>query len=339
MKKVHLITVTVFMVAVMLLAGLTGCTPDKTTSTVTATTTQTATATSTATTTTSVTETVTTTTSVITFRDQIGRTVTLDKMPDTIISMAPSNTEILFALGLEDRIIGVTDYCNYPEEALEKQSIGGYSDPNIEQIIALDPDIVFADDIHETEIIPALEGYGIDVICLAPVTIEDILDSIGLIGEVAGVSDVSDSLIADMRSRIQAITDVTAEIAPEEQVKTAYVVWHDPLMVSGNGTIHSELINSCGGINIAADLEGYSTISLETVMGADPQVLIAGVGMGAGSDSVYQYLLNETRLEDTAARQNDAVYPVLSDIVDRAGPRIVEAMEQFAAFIHPELFG
>ncbi len=340
MTKGHFIATTLILMCILLLVIPTGCTPGETASTTaTATTASTFTATTTSSAPVTTTFTAVTATPGITLQDQLGRTITLDQMPETIISLAPSNTEILFALGLGDRVIGVTEYCNYPEEALEKQSIGGFSTPDIEQIIALAPDVVFADDIHLAEIIPALEGYGITVIGIDPATLDEVLEAIDIVGRVTGVTGVSDALIADMRGRIQAITDVTSSISAEELTRVAYVVWHEPLMVSGGGTIHDEIISACGGINIAADMDSYATISLESMMGADPQVLIAGVGMGEGQDLVLQYLQDEPRLEGTTARQNNAVYPIASDMVDRTGPRIVAAMEQFAAFIHPELFG
>lgn len=268
--------------------------------------------------------------------DQMGRTVTVKANPTKIISLAPSNTEILFALGLGDRVVGRTDFCNYPPEALEVPSIGGFSDPNLEEVIARDPDLVLATSIHE-EIVRQLDNNGIPTIVLFPNTIEDILDSITLVGEAAGAEDAAAVLRADMEARIKAVTDKTAGLTAEEKVRTAFVVWHDPLMMAGGDTLYNELIEKSGGINIVADRESYPTVSLEAVLVADPEVMVA-MGMGTGGTESYDFLLEEARLGDTEARKNSRVYLINEDLVGRFGPRIVEGLEQLAVFLHPELF-
>lgn len=270
--------------------------------------------------------------------DQLGRAVKLDKIPQRIVSLAPSNTEILFALGLADRVVGVTDYCNYPPEAKQKPSIGGFSTPNMEKLVALAPDLVLAAPIHETEVIPQLEKKGVTVFALAPKTIDEVLESITLVGKITGEEKEAAKLVAGMRTRIEAVTDKTDNLSPEQRPRVFYIVWHDPLMTAGRGTFHDELIRKAGGINIAGDLSGYPSISLETVVQVSPQVIISGVGMGTGLDAPMQFALTEPRLRSTDARQQGRVYAMDTDIADRAGPRIVDALEQFAQDIHPELF-
>ena len=138
--------------------------------------------------------------------DQMGRIVKLGKDPERIISLAPSNTEILYALGLADRVVAVTDYCNYPPEAEVKPTIGGFSTPNMEEIVALSPDLLLATSIHENKIIPQLENRGLKVLALNPKTIDGVLEAILLTGKVAGVEEYASELAVEMRQRIEEPT-------------------------------------------------------------------------------------------------------------------------------------
>jgi len=278
------------------------------------------------------------TSSAIEITDQLGRTVKLDRIPQRIISLAPSNTEILFALGLGDKVVGVSDYCNYPSEVQEKPSIGGFSTPNIEEVVALSPDLILATSIHEKRIIPQLEEKGMTVFALTPKTLDEVLEAITLAGEITGKEERASGLVAQMRNRIKAVTDKTDSLSQEQRLRVFYLTWHDPLMTCGAGTHHDELIRLAGGTNIARELTGYADISLEAVIQANPEVIIAGVGMGTGKDLSFQYVRTESRLRNVDARINHRVYSINIDLVGRPGPRIIDALEKFAQFIHPELF-
>jgi iron complex transport system substrate-binding protein len=269
--------------------------------------------------------------------DQLGRVVKLDKIPERIISLAPSNTKVLFALSLADKVVGVTDYCNYPPEALEKPSIGGFSTPNIEEVVALSPDLILATSIHEKRIIPQLEERGMTVFALNPKTLDEVLESITLVGEITGQDEDASQLVAEMRSRIKAVTDKTDNLAEAQRPRVFYVTWHDPLMTAGSGTLHDELIVKAGGINVARDLIDYADISLEAVIQANPEVIIAGVGMGSGEDLPFEFAKTEPRLGNVDARINHRVYSLSIGLFHPA-PGIVDALEKLAEFIHPELF-
>ena len=270
--------------------------------------------------------------------DQMGRVVKLEKVPERIISLAPSNTEILFALGLADKLVAVTDYCNYPPEAKEKPSIGGFSTPNIEEVVAHSPDLILATSIHEKRIIPQLGEKGMAVFALDPKTLDEALESITLVGEITGKEERASGLVAEMQNRIKGVTDKTDNLSEAQRPRVFYITWHDPLMTPGTGTRHNELIRMAGGTNIARDLTGYATISLEAVIEANPQVIIAGVGMGSGKDLPFQYVKTEPRLRNVDARINNRIYSIDVDLAGRPGPRITDALEKFAEFIHPELF-
>ncbi|MDD4984768.1 MAG: cobalamin-binding protein [Dehalococcoidales bacterium] len=270
--------------------------------------------------------------------DQLGRTVEFDNVPQRIVSLAPSNTEILFALGLDDRVVGVTEYCDYPAAARDKAVIGGFSTGDLERVVALSPDLVLATSMHEADVLPALEKRGLTVFVLAPATLDEVLESISLVGEVTGKVEEAAGLVNDMNRRISAVTAKTAGLSSEQRPRVFFITWHDPLMTPGSETRHDELIQMAGGVNIARDLIGYADISLEAVIEANPEVMIAGVGMGDGEDLPAQFMRTEPRLGNTEARRNGWIYEVDTDLEGRPGPRIVDALEAFARFIHPELF-
>lgn len=270
--------------------------------------------------------------------DQLNRTVKLEKLPQRIVSLAPSNTEILYALGLADRVVGVTDFDNYPPEVKEKESIGGFSTPNLEKVVALAPDLVVAASIHEKQVIPQLEQKGITVLALVPKTLDDIMAAITMAGKATGTEAKASEVVTGMQRRIKAVTDKTGKIEQANRPKVMYVVWHDPLKASAQETFHDELIKKAGGVNVFGNLTGYPSVSLEAVIEGNPAVILAGIGMGQGQDAPLQFALNDERLRGVDARKNGRVFGVNSDTAGRAGPRIVDVLEEFARLIQPELF-
>lgn len=276
--------------------------------------------------------------SAITVTDQLGRTVRLEEVPKRIISLAPSNTEILFALGLADRIVAVTDYCNYPPQAEEKPSVGGFSTPNIEEIVAHSPDLILATSIHEKRVLPKLEDKRLVVFALNPKTIDEVLEAITLVGKITGSEAEASRLVGEMQRRIKAVADRVSGLSEEQKPRSFYLLWHAPMMTSGSGTLQNDLIVKAGGMNIAKNISGYADISLEAVIVSNPEVMVAGAGHGSGEDLTFQFIQTETRLSSVSARINNRLHAIDADLASRGGPRIVDALEQFAAFIHLELF-
>ena len=275
-----------------------------------------------------------------TFIDGLGRTVNIEEVPETIISLAPSNTEILYALGLEDKVVGVTEYCDYPPEAQDKPKIGGFSTVDIEIVVEIQPDLILAANKHKDDIIPALEGLGLTVFALDPKTLDEVLEAITLVGEITDEEEAASLLVTEMSNRIEAVTNETDNLPEAQRLRVFYVTWHDPLMTVGSGALHNELIQQAGGTNIFQDLtENYPKISLEAVIEANPQVIITGISMGSGEDLPFQFISTEPRLEDVDARINNRISAITNDLVSRSGPRTVDALEQLAEMIHPEIFG
>ena len=276
----------------------------------------------------------------MTITDDLGRVVTIEKMPTRIVSLAPSNTEIIYALGLEDKLFGVTEYCDYPEAALEKEKVGGYSDVDIEKVVTINPDLILAEDMHKQEVIPALEQLGFNVVAIVPHNLQEVMDSIVLIGKIAGAEEMASQIVVDMSQKIKLITDETDKLEEIEKPRVLYVLWHEPVMSVGTDTRIHELIEKAGGVNIAQVAgEGYPTLALEEVIAANPQVIIANVEDYEGGDISLQFILDETRLGGVDALINQHVYGIDADLTNQPIPRIVQGLELMAKMIHPEIFG
>jgi iron complex transport system substrate-binding protein len=278
--------------------------------------------------------------------DQMGRVVRLEKMPEKIISLTPSNTEILFALGLGDKVVGVTQYCNYPPEAQDKPKIGGFSateiDVSVEQIVVIEPDLILASETHMKEVIPKLEQFvpeaAILVLKTQTESFDVVFEAINLVGKCTDTEDKAAQLVTRMKKQIKAITDKTDKLPDSERPRVLYVVWHDPIFAIGGGTLGNTLIEAAGGVNIFQEQTGAPIVDLETIIARNPQVILGSAAVGTGADLPYQFTLNEERLKVVDARINNRVYAVNDDLTGRPGPRIVEALEQLAKMIHPELF-
>jgi len=272
------------------------------------------------------------------YTDGLGRMVEITGVPQTIISLAPSNTEMVYALGLQDRLIGVTTYCNYPPEVSEKEIVSEYSNVDVEKIVSLEPDLILADSIHEDEAIPALESLGLTVFALDPTDMDGILSDLKTLGEITGVEDKAEELVASLSARIDAVSSLTADLSDNERPGVIFVEWHDPIYVAGAETMINEVIVKAGGKNLFDDFTGHGQIDLETVIQRNPDVILVLSSMGS-QDTSYQYILNEPRFQSTDALKNGCVYMVDTDIFGRTTPRTVDALEIAAKYIHPELFG
>ena len=274
----------------------------------------------------------------LTITDDLGRDVTIPKDLNRIISLSPSNTEILFALGLGDNVVGVTRYCNYPPEAQEREEIGGFVTVNIEKVVSLRPDLVLADSRFHRTIVEELEKLGLSVVALRSDDVDEILEDIELIGKITGREEIAQELTANMRNRIKAITDNTKKLTEAQLPKVLFIHELDPLRVSGPGSLAHILIQLAGGCNIAADAEAKSVVySLELLIERDPDVIIFNKQMGTIEITVHD-LKGQPRWDVISAVKNDRVYGIDGDIISRRGPRIVDGLEEMARGIHPELF-
>ena len=269
--------------------------------------------------------------------DDLGRDVTIPEKPTRIISLYPSFTETLFALGLGEKVVGVTTFCDYPPEALHKEKVGGVTTVDLEKVVALNPDLVLVGARLQREVVAKLEKLGVTVVALYPENFEEILENIRLIGKVTGQEQEARRLTADMEKRGKFITDRTKELADSERPRVFYLTWYDPLMTMGPGTFVNEWIKLAGGENIAADAKQKVPVySLETVIARNPQVII--LSGGSMTSITVDELKALKRWQVIDAVKNGRVYSIDCALVGGPNPRIVDGLEILAKYLHPELF-
>ncbi|MGH7389785.1 MAG: cobalamin-binding protein [Candidatus Rokuibacteriota bacterium] len=269
-----------------------------------------------------------------TFVDMRGTTVSLPAPPRRIVSLVPSATELIFALGGEDRLVGVTDFCDWPPAAREKPSVGGMVNPNLEVIVALEPDIVVAtDDGNRRETFEQLRRLGIPVFQVAADTVAQMLEVAGCLGELTGRREAVAPLAARVRQRIDA---VAGAVAGRGRPRVLYVLWPDPLIVPGRGAIVTELIRLAGGDSVTADEPlDYPRFSVEAAVARGPEVIVlARHGTGSGPIARDRW----DRLASLPAVKTGRIHSVEGNLLHRYGPRIVEGLEQLGRAIHPEAF-
>jgi iron complex transport system substrate-binding protein len=271
-----------------------------------------------------------------TYIDDIGRTVQIVGIPQRIISLSPSNTEMVYALGLQDKLVGVTSYDNYPPDAKNKPIVSDYSTVDLEKIVNAKPDLVLADSIQKNDTIPALEKLGITVYTMTPDNTDEILNEIKVLGRITGKTQAADDLVSNLTSRIKTVTDKTDKLTDSQKPRVLYVTWHDPIWTAGSNTMIQYLIEQAGGVNIAADLDGYATITLESVIERNPQVIVVMSSMG--DQTSLNFIKSNEQFQSTDALRNNRVYEVDADIFGRTTPRIVDGLVTLAKLLHPELF-
>lgn len=272
-----------------------------------------------------------------TYTDDLDRQVDISEVPERIVSFGPSITEILFALGLEDNVVGVSDFCDYPEAAKSKEKIGSAFSPSIEKVVALEPDLVVT--VKHEQFNSDLDSLGIKFIVLSPEDVRSIMDSISLAGEVTGKAKESKQLVGDMEA---IISRVAARVEDAPKVKVFFIVdATDPNnpWTSGPGSFIDDIINMAGGENVAADAAGaWVQISTEEIVNSDPDIIIIQT-MTGGIPTVSKEVLQEHLVwKQMTAVTQDRIYFIDGDIVSRPGPRIVQGLEEMARIIHPELF-
>jgi len=263
------------------------------------------------------------------FTDAMGRQVNVPKSVKRIVSMAPNVTEMLFSIGLDEEIVGVTDFCNYPSAARRKIKIGGYNNPNIEMIISLAPELIVATpDGYSKERVEKLDQAGMPVFLVNPQNIEGVLESTLILGKVIGKEEIAKQVVERARLRVKAITDKVSQIPVQKRPKVFYEIGTDPLITAGPGNFMDDLITTAGGINIAGDALGsWPRYSVEAVIMKNPDIIITSqyhTSSGEKKPSVSVW----HRYRTIPAVLNGRIYSVDPDIFLRPGPRIIDGLEK-----------
>jgi iron complex transport system substrate-binding protein len=260
--------------------------------------------------------------SAFTVTDQTGRSVTLAAPPERIVSLVPSVTETVFTIGAQDRLVGVTDFCDYPAAARQKPSVGGMIAPSLEGLVALKPDLVVATPAgnrHET--FDELARLKIPVYLVDPVSVNGVMDLIGRVGRLTDRGPAADRVVATLRARIGA---VSSRVAGRPRPRVLYVLWPDPLIVPARGALVSELIALAGGDSVTADGgQGYPRYSMEAALARNPEVILIASHDAARSPLVQAKWERFTQVPAVSAGR---LHTVDGNLMHRYGPRMVDGL-------------
>jgi iron complex transport system substrate-binding protein len=258
--------------------------------------------------------------------------------PARIVSTAPNITEILYALGLGDRIVGVSDFCDYPPEAAKKPKVGGVVNPSIEAIIALDPDLVLVvpSATHEN-LFRSLRQLGIKMLALPNDTIYDLYTMIRTIGAETATERAAEEMVSRLQSKFK---EVSERVSGRPKRRVMFVVGADPLFVAGKGTFINELIEIAGGENIAGDsLMKYPQLGIEDVLSRAPEVILyTSLNFELTGKQEEQAKKIWSAYSSIPAVKENHIYGLVADHVTLPGPRLVLGIEEMARAIHPEAF-
>lgn len=275
----------------------------------------------------------------LTFTDGLDRKITLDGPAQRIVSLAPSNTEILFAIGAGDQVVGRDEFSDYPAEAASIETVGGsMGQYSTEAIVALEPDLVLAAEINPPELVKQLEDLGLTVYYLKnPTTVEEMYTNLEIVAQLTGHENEANTLIESLKARVAAVDEKIAPISSRPSV--FYEI--DASDASkpytyGPGTFGNLLIERAGGFNVGSELsDPYPQISLEQLILANPSIIVLGDSMwGITPESVKQ----RPGWESIEAVKSGNIFPFDDNLVSRPGPRLVDGLERLAKLLHPALF-
>lgn len=265
-------------------------------------------------------------------RDDLGRTVNVPDKIERAISLAPSITEMIFAVGAGDRLVGVTTYCNYPAEASAIEKVGDTQTPNIEKIIALKPQIVFVSTASQLEAFTkTLEEQGIAVFVSNAKSLHEVFQTMLHLGELFGTKEKAEELVTHLTGRASLVRHMNSFVEPRAERKIFTRVFvqisNDPLFTIGKDSFLTEVLEYSGGVSVTKDIPtAYPKVSKETALALNPEVIIL-------SDSEDNKEPNSV-FRNSGAVKNGRVYRINADIISRPGPRLVDALEEIARDLH-----
>jgi ABC-type Fe3+-hydroxamate transport system substrate-binding protein len=269
----------------------------------------------------------------IQLRDDAGRKVTLPARVDRVITLAPNLTEIVFAIGADDRLVGNTTYCDYPPEAKNVAKVGDTLHPSLERIIGLKPQVVLISTASQLEMFTQqLQNQNIAVFVTDPHDLEGIFRSIETIGQIMGQQQQANALVQRLRDRTNAVEQAVKQRPP---VRVFYQASGEPLYVPGHDSFVTDLMRRAGGASVTADVPGaWPKFSNESALAARPDAIILPTGgsMGSANSTAIEALRN------SPAVVGGRVYKINDDLLARPGPRLVDGLEQMARALHPEAF-
>jgi iron complex transport system substrate-binding protein len=269
----------------------------------------------------------------VTVTDDSGQEVVIEKAPERIITVIPSATEIIFALGLGDKVVGVTENDNFPEEVKDIEKVGAF-ELNIEKIVSLEPDLVVAD-VLNGEVVNQLRDNGVNVLVLGAESIDETYEDILLAGKATGTEEKAQEIVDSMKKEQQEIADIVSQI-PEEERKSVWIEIGDELFTAAGGTFLNELVELAGGKNIMADQEGWPQVSEEEVLEKNPDVIF--ITYASYVENAVEKVKERAAWQDIQAIKEDQIFALDSDLTERAGPRITDGLRMIAEYLYPDYF-
>ena len=267
--------------------------------------------------------------------DEDGRRVRVPREVNRIVSLAPNLTEIVFALGDGNHLVGDTDFCDYPPEALQKPHVGGPVNPNLEEVVALKPDLVVATSINRRETVNALDRIGLPVYSVRdPHSVEEMIASVEHLGDALGMEKSATSLAEDLRGRLAALDRRLAVTTPR---RVLFVVWTDPLISVGRDSFIADALRRAGGRSVVNTKAEWPHVSMEEIVRLQPEVLVFASAHAGDTHRDIDELRTRPGWKNLAAVQNGEIV-VVSDAINRPAPRMMDAIEQLARALHPEAF-
>ncbi|MGC2466696.1 MAG: cobalamin-binding protein [Candidatus Acidiferrum sp.] len=269
------------------------------------------------------------------FVDEAGRAVRVPQPVQRIVSLAPSLTEAIYALGLQDRLVGDTDFCDYPPEAQKKPKVGGAINPSLEQIVALRPDLVLVTkSLNRLETVQALDDLRIPSYATDPHTVQEIVSSTERLAEVLGVPEAGATLGADLERHLADLRQRLSGSAPR---RVLFIVWPDPLISVGKATFIADALRLAGATSIVDSSQDWPQMSLEEVVRLQPDFLVFAASHADSGQNDFDVLAERPGWRGLDAVRNRR-FAVISEAVNRPAPRIVSAIEDLARQLHPEAF-
>ncbi len=273
----------------------------------------------------------------LTVSDATGKEVTFPKAPERIVSTSPAETEILFALGLDDRIVGVSDYDDYPDAAKSKPKVGGVVKPNEEAILTQSPDFVIGGISMEKPVAEKLKSLGMPVYVTQPKKLDDIMANILVMGKITNKQEQAEKLVAQMKDDIADVQDAVKNVKPEDR-KKVYLEF-SPGWTVGKGEFMDELISLAGATNIASDTVGWNPISEEKIVKDDPDVILYANGITdeKTGKQLEDIIKNRSGWDKIKAIRESQIYGMDQNTLSRPGPRITQGLKEVAKAIYPDL--
>jgi iron complex transport system substrate-binding protein len=267
--------------------------------------------------------------------DEIGRTVRIPQSIRRIVSLAPNLTETIYALGLQDRLVGDTDYCDFPPEAQQKTKVGGAVNPSLEAIAALHPDLVLVTkNLNRLETVQALADIGIPSYATDPHTVAAIIASVARLADLLGATETGIAVAGDLERQITALHDRLSSLPPR---RVLFIVWTEPLISIGNDTFIADALRHAGAVSVIDSSQNWPQVNLEEVVRLQPEFLIFVESHFGAPPHTAETLagLPGWRLLNAVRNRR---YATISDAINRPAPRLVSAVEDLARQLHPEAF-